>query len=126
MRRVAIAAHWLGRPADPPPLAACVHSAGPDTGNGRACGIWCASAAGLQSGQVPECRSAAISKTNFSLLDWEARTAQQTWGDAEAEAKYDILVNCYLCGKQLRAGSRWGVCEPTPECRREHRRPSAR
>ncbi len=28
-----------------------------------------------------------ISKTNFSLLAWEARTAQQMWGDGEAEAK---------------------------------------
>lgn len=38
----------------------------------------------------------------------EARTAQQIWGDGEAEAKYDIRVNCYLYGKRLRAGSRWG------------------
>jgi hypothetical protein len=28
-----------------------------------------------------------ISETNFSLLAWEARTAQQMWGDVEAEAK---------------------------------------
>lgn len=67
-----------------------------------------------------------ISETNFSLLAWEARTAQQMWGDGEAEAKYDIRVNCYLYGKRLRAGRRWGVCEQTPECRREHRRPPAR
>lgn len=66
-----------------------------------------------------------ISKTNFSLPDREARAAQQMRGDAEAEAKYDIWVNCYLCGKQLRAGSRRGACEPTPECRREHRVPLA-
>jgi len=56
----------------------------------------------------------------------KARTAQQMWGDGEAEAKYDIRVSCYLYGKRLRAGSRWGVCEQTPECRREHRRPPAR
>jgi len=37
-----------------------------------------------------------------------------------------IRVNCYLYGKRLRAGSRWGVCEQTPECRREHRRSPAR
>ena len=36
------------------------------------------------------------------------------WGDVEAEAKYDIRVNCDLCGKRLRAGSRWGVCEQCP------------
>ena len=73
------------------------------------------------------CRTAsAISETNFSLLAWEARTAQQMSGDGEAEAKYDIRVNCYLYGKRLRAGSRWGVCEQTPECRREHRRSPAR
>jgi hypothetical protein len=70
--------------------------------------------------------ASAISETNFSLLAWEARTAQQMWGDGEAEAKYDIRVNCYLYGKRLRAGSRWGVCEQTPECRREHRRSPAR
>ena len=70
------------------------------------------------------CRTASVvSETNFSLLAWEA---QQMWGDGEAEAKYDIRVNCYLCGKRLRAGSRRGVCEQTPECRREHRRPPAR
>jgi hypothetical protein len=28
-----------------------------------------------------------ISETNFSLIAWEARTAQQMWGDGEAEAK---------------------------------------
>jgi hypothetical protein len=55
----------------------------------------------------------------------EARTAQQMWGDGEAEAKYHIRVNCYLCGKRLRAGRR-GVGEQTPECRREHRRPPER
>jgi hypothetical protein len=54
------------------------------------------------------------------------RTAQQMWSDGEAEAKFDIRVNCYLYGKRLRAGSRWGVCEQTPECRREHRRSQAR
>src|SRR5208283_4460681 len=70
--------------------------------------------------------ASAISETNFSLLAWEARTAQQMWGDGEAEAKYDIRVNCYLYGKRIRAGSRWGVCEQTLECRREHRRPPAR
>jgi hypothetical protein len=31
-----------------------------------------------------------ISETNFSLLAWEDRTAQQMWGDGEAEAKYNI------------------------------------
>jgi len=68
-----------------------------------------------------------ISETNFSpLFAWEARTARQMWGDGEAEAKYDIRVNCDLCGKRLRAGSRRGECEETPECRREHRRPPAR
>jgi hypothetical protein len=65
-------------------------------------------------------------RNHFSLLAWEARTAQQMWGDGEAEAKYDIGANCYLYGKRLRAGSRWGVCQQTPECRREHRRPPAR
>jgi hypothetical protein len=48
------------------------------------------------------------------------------WGDGEAEAKYDIRVNCDLYGKRLRAGSRWGVREETPECRREHPTPPAR
>jgi hypothetical protein len=67
-----------------------------------------------------------ISETNFSLFAWEARTARQMWGDGEAEAKYDIRVNCDLCGKRLRAGSRWGECEQTPERRREHRRPPTR
>ena len=28
-----------------------------------------------------------ISNPSFSLLAWEARTAQQMWGDGEAEAK---------------------------------------
>jgi len=70
--------------------------------------------------------ASAISETNFSLLAWEARTAQQMWGAGEAEAKYDIRVNCYLYGNGLRAGSRWGMCEQTPECRREHRRSPAR
>jgi len=45
-------------------------------------------------------------ETNFSLLAWEARTARQMRGDGEAEAKYDIWVNCDLCGQRLRAGSR--------------------
>jgi len=67
-----------------------------------------------------------ISETSFSLLAWEGRTAQQMWGDGEAEAKYHIRVNCDLCGKRLRTGSRRGECEQTPECRREHRRPPAR
>ena len=44
--------------------------------------------------------ASAISETNFSLLAREARTAQQLWGDGEAEAEYDIRVNCYLCGKK--------------------------
>ncbi len=48
-----------------------------------------------------------VSEANFSLLAWEARTAQQMRGDGEAEAKYDIRVNCDLYGKRLRAGSRW-------------------
>jgi hypothetical protein len=61
-----------------------------------------------------------ISETNFSLLAWEGRAAQQMRGDGEAEAKYDISVDCDLCAKRLRAGSRWGECEQTPECRREH------
>ena len=43
----------------------------------------------------------------------EGRTVQRMWGDREAEAKYDGQVNCDLCGKQLHAGSRWGVCEQT-------------
>jgi hypothetical protein len=30
-----------------------------------------------------------IWETNFSLLAWEDRTAQQMWGDRVAEAKYD-------------------------------------
>lgn len=76
--------------------------------------------------RIPVETAPAISETNFSLLAWEARTAQQMWGDGEAEAKYDIRVNCYLYGKRLRAGSRWGVCEQMPECRREHRRPPTR
>ena len=67
-----------------------------------------------------------ISETNFSLLACEGRAAQQMRGDGEAEARYDIRVNCDLCGKRLRAGGRWGVCEQMPECRREHRRPPAR
>jgi hypothetical protein len=54
------------------------------------------------------------------------RRAQQMRGDGEAEAKYNIRVNCDLCGKRLRTGSRRGECEQTPECRREHRRPPAR
>jgi len=40
-------------------------------------------------------------KTSFSLLAWEARTAQQMWGDGQAEAKYGTRVNCYLYGKRL-------------------------
>jgi hypothetical protein len=48
------------------------------------------------------------------------------WGDGEAEAKYDIRVNCDLYGKRLRAGGRWDVREETPECRREHPTPPAR
>jgi hypothetical protein len=60
-----------------------------------------------------------VSEANFSLLAWEARTARQMRGDGEAEAMYDIRVNCDLC-------SSWGECEQTPECRREHRRPLAR
>jgi hypothetical protein len=67
-----------------------------------------------------------ISEINFYLLAREARAVQQMWGDGEAEAKYDIRVNCDLYGKRLRAGSRWGVCEQTPEYRREHRRPPER
>ena len=67
-----------------------------------------------------------ISETSFSMLAWEGRTAQQMWGDGEAEAKYNIRVNCDLCGKRLRTGSGRGECEQTPECRREHRRPPAR
>lgn len=35
------------------------------------------------------CRTASVvSETSFSLLAWEARTAQQMWGDGEAEAEY--------------------------------------
>ena len=67
-----------------------------------------------------------VSEANFSLLAREARTAQQMWGYGEAEARYDFPVSCDLCGKQLRAGSRWGECEQTPECWREYRRPPAR
>ena len=74
----------------------------------------------------PAGTASAISETCFSPLAGEARTAQQMWGDGEAEAEYDIRVNCYLYGKRLRAGSRRSVCEQTPECRREHRRPPAR
>jgi adenine-specific DNA methylase len=50
-------------------------------------------------------------KTRRYDLDEVDKTAsaQQMWGDGEAEAKYDIRVNCYLYGKKLRAGSRWGV-----------------
>jgi hypothetical protein len=36
-------------------------------------------AGGFADPRVPE--------TNLSLLAWEARTAQQMWGDGEAEAK---------------------------------------
>ena len=60
---------------------------------------------------IPSKPRRPISETKFPLLAWEARTAQQMWGDGEAEAKYNIWVNCDLCGKRLRAGSRWGVCE---------------
>jgi hypothetical protein len=67
-----------------------------------------------------------VSEANLSLLAWEGRAAQQMRGGGEAEAKYDIPVNCELYGKRLRAGSRWGEREQTPECRREHRRPPAR
>jgi hypothetical protein len=74
----------------------------------------------------PAGTASAISETSFSLLAGEARTAQQMRGDEEAEAEYDIRINCYLYGKRLRAGSRRSVCEQTPECRREHRRPPAR
>jgi hypothetical protein len=42
-----------------------------------------------------------ISETSFSMLAWEGRTAQQMRGDGQAEAKYDIRVNCDLCGKRL-------------------------
>lgn len=35
------------------------------------------------------------------MLAWEGRTAQQVRGDGEAEAKYDIRVNCDLYGKRL-------------------------
>jgi hypothetical protein len=49
-----------------------------------------------------------VSETNFSLLAWEARTAQQMWGDGEAEARYHVRVSCDLCGKQLRAGQQVG------------------
>jgi len=66
------------------------------------------------------------SEINFSLLAGEGRTARQKWGDGEAEAEYNMLVNFDLCGGRLRASSRWGEREPTPECRREHRRPPAR
>jgi hypothetical protein len=50
-------------------------------------------------------------KTRRYDLDEVDKTAsaQQMLGDGEAEAKYDIRVNCYLYGKKLRAGSRWGV-----------------
>ena len=65
----------------------------------------------------------ALLVTLWQAIAWEA---QQMWGDGEAEAKYDIRGNCYLCGKRLRAGSRWGVCEQTPACRPEYRRPPAR
>jgi hypothetical protein len=67
-----------------------------------------------------------VSETSFSMLAWEGRTAQQMWGDGEAEAKYDIRVNCDLCGNRLRTGSWRGECEQTPECKREHRRRPAR
>jgi hypothetical protein len=67
-----------------------------------------------------------ISETNLPLLAREARTAQQMWGDGEAEAEHEIWVNCDLYGNRLRAGGRWDVCEQTPECRREHLRPPAR
>jgi hypothetical protein len=55
-----------------------------------------------------------VSETSFSLLAGEARTAQQMWGDGEAEVRYDVRVSCDLCGKQLRAGSRWGECGKRP------------
>jgi hypothetical protein len=82
-------------------------------------------AAARSEGILPKPRR-PISETNFSLIAWEARTAQAMWGDGEAEAKYDIRVNCDLYGKRLRAGSSWGVYEQTPVCRREHLRPPAR
>jgi hypothetical protein len=37
-----------------------------------------------------------VSEPSFSMLAWEGRTAQQMWGDGEAESKYDIRVNCDL------------------------------
>jgi hypothetical protein len=67
-----------------------------------------------------------ISEASFSMLAWEGRTAQQMRGDGEAEAKYSIRVNCDLCGKRLRTGSRRRECGQTSECSREHRRPPAR
>jgi len=47
-----------------------------------------------------------ISTTNLSLRAWQARTRQQTRDDREAEAKYDIDLNCDLCGMRIQAGSR--------------------
>jgi hypothetical protein len=75
--------------------------------------------------RIPSKPRRPISETSFSLPTWEARTAQQMRGDGEAEAEYDIRVNCDICGRRLRTGGRRGACEQTPECRREHRRPPA-
>jgi hypothetical protein len=74
---------------------------------------------------LPEPRR-PVPEASFCLLAWEGRTARQMRGDGEAGARYDIGVNCDLCGKRLRAGSRRGECGQTPGCRREHREPPAR
>ena len=42
------------------------------------------------------------------MLAWEGRTAQQMWGEGEPEVKYDIRVNCDLCGKRLRTRQQAG------------------
>jgi hypothetical protein len=54
---------------------------------------------------LPEPRR-PVPEASFCLLAWEGRTARQMRGDGEAGARYDTGVNCDLCGKRLRAGSR--------------------
>ena len=74
----------------------------------------------LANGGIPDGQTAAKTGLDSTLA---ATTIHKPSAAARANT---CRVNCYLYGKRLRAGSRWGVCEQTPECRREHRRPPAR
>jgi hypothetical protein len=76
--------------------------------------------------RIPSKPRRPISATNFSLLAWEARTAQQMWGDRESEATYNTPGELRLMRQTTPSWQQVGVCEQTPECRREHLRPPAR